>query len=91
MRGTLVSRVSSAKGKRITPAYAGNTIKVSVTEISRRDHPRVCGEHQNKILPGAYINGSPPRVRGTRHVVTVVGVEEGITPAYAGNTLHKAK
>ncbi len=50
------------------------------------DHPRVCGEHKMWFVTMILIVGSPPRVRGTRHIQTQTRAKGGITPACAGNT-----
>ena len=50
------------------------------------DHPRVCGEHQLDALVGGIRTGSSPRMRGTPLVVWGDSCDEGIIPAYAGNT-----
>ena len=70
----------------IIPAYAGSTYCNASTICTRRDHPRVCGEHP---LPRLYMQrwvGSSPRMRGA-HPVDLAHVRQvGIIPAYAGST-----
>ena len=51
-----------------------------------RDHPRVCGEHQNNILQTHGCLGSSPRMRGARRVPARREGVGGIIPAYAGST-----
>ena len=51
MRGTLPKRVMADNLVGIIPAYAGNTLSRSHGVLDRRDHPRVCGEHQNTTSP----------------------------------------
>ena len=51
------------------------------------DHPRVCGEHFQFVVPAAQSAGSSPRMRGTRMAMSVLLISPGIIPAYAGNTL----
>ena len=41
------SRMRKAKDFGIIPACAGNTWRSSTAPRTRRDHPRVCGEHSN--------------------------------------------
>ena len=53
----------------------------------RRDHPRVCGKYTNNQLHALYRPGSPPRMREIRSIFCRVSIFNGITPAYAGNTL----
>ena len=72
----------------ITPAYAGKSSFLSGCTRMPRDHPRVCGE---KLASGFLLRpvlGSPPRMRGKADSVAGVGLETGITPAYAGKSLH---
>ena len=45
MRGTRYERVRFVAELGIIPAHAGNTNSQNATDISRRDHPRACGEH----------------------------------------------
>ena len=53
----------------------------------RRDHPRVCGEKSSLLLLLSGISGSPPRVRGKVHIVTLRHQRRGITPACAGKSI----
>ena len=53
----------------IIPAYAGNTVSHSRTRNATRDHPRVCGEHNNVCHCNSSARGSSPRMRGTRQSV----------------------
>ena len=83
--------IVSQKGKffsfaGIIPAYAGNTMRALASPISRRDHPRVCGEHKDCSYADMYWRGSSPRMRGTRDEIIVYLGNVGIIPAYAGNT-----
>mgnify|MGYP007116431615 CR=1 FL=1 len=66
MRGTRYCRRDPAGLEGFTPAYAGNTRSLRLTNRSFWVHPRVCGEHGNRdvLLERAW--GSPPRTRGTR-------------------------
>ena len=69
---------------RITPACAGKRSRYCKQVSFHRDHPRVCGEKQQKGYKCDPVAGSPPRVRGkvARHTVCVSG--RRITPACAG-------
>ena len=70
----------------IIPAYAGSTITYISLQPGERDHPRVCGEHDNaNIFPHA-APGSSPRMRGARHSIGNALNRVGIIPAYAGST-----
>ena len=53
-----------------------------------RDHPRGCGEQTASAASAAFTSGSPPRVRGTVYSDVLFIVEQGITPAGAGNRFH---
>lgn len=72
----------------ITPAYAGKRGLSTTTGRGWKDHPRVCGEKKAELTPDELSRGSPPRMRGNVHVSPgqVGGV--GITPAYAGKSVH---
>ena len=50
-------------------------------------HPHVCGEHEGSNLPAACVQGSSPRMRGTRLYDGVHILAAGLIPTYAGNTL----
>ena len=86
MRGTqyLVHFVLHLLG--IIPAYAGNTNPFTSYSITDEDHPRVCGEHPIPHIPRDVTQGSSPRMRGTPLYSTPIGWNDGIIPAYAGNT-----
>ena len=66
MRGTLALSVVSLPSAGIIPAYAGNTSFSEFYNTVDRDHPRVCGEHINANTTQLNIQGSSPRMRGTR-------------------------
>ena len=70
----------------IIPAYAGNTQPVSPCRQCNRDHPRVCGEHNDDTTPDYGDVGSSPRMRGTPVSCQFSWHGWGIIPAYAGNT-----
>ena len=75
----------------ITPAYAGNTLRSQCSSIYTRDHPRVCGEHVFGDRPRNLHGGSPPRMRGTPDQAITQAISDGITPAYAGNTIRQCE
>ena len=69
---------------RITPACAGKSWYELGGLLSRRDHPRVCGEKSVVERVAPLRLGSPPRVRGkVRDVLLSIGIIR-ITPACAG-------
>ena len=86
VRGTLTEADGWKGMTGIIPACAGNTICRQLGISYKRDHPRVCGEHALAVGVACVDQGSSPRVRGTRHVLAVVGRVAGIIPACAGNT-----
>ena len=53
---------------------------------SAKDHPRVCGEQFIYAREVVGDQGSPPRVRGTGFVFTIIVPFCRITPACAGNS-----
>ena len=69
---------------RITPAYAGKSVRLFGLQGPGRDHPRVCGEKLKAKAVGAMASGSPPRMRGKGKRVLQNLERVGITPAYAG-------
>ena len=71
---------------RITPAYAGKTLRISKHRFRSADHPRVCGENNFESSKLGHVNGSPPRMRGKPLKYLMIFKREGITPAYAGKT-----
>ena len=86
MRGTLRISIRRNIGNGIIPAYAGNTFHGPMTNCVRRDHPRVCGEHRSRRFRKFLLQGSSPRMRGTRAVCDGESCRIRIIPAYAGNT-----
>ena len=88
MRETLIFVASSPLLVRITPAYAGNTFLLSLFYLGGEDHPRVCGKHETVNFQILLTKGSPPRMRETRNGKLSNFANQGITPAYAGNTAY---
>ena len=72
---------------RITPAPAGNIIILQTVTLSRKDHPRACGEHMRIRNEKDIQKGSPPRLRGTSMLKRLFRATYRITPAPAGNML----
>ena len=87
-RGTLVIVVHNSAINRITPAYAGNTLRDATCVATPKDHPRLRGEHISVDLSKYDGQGSPPPTRGTPQRKQTDDRPVRITPAYAGNTLH---
>ena len=88
MRGKGLCNPQGVSVTRITPAYAGKRCRNPIIAQARGDHPRVCGEKNWSVGVSDYLKGSPPRMRGkvTKYVCKPQGV--GITPAYAGKSVH---
>ena len=70
----------------ITPAHAGNTQWNIHEDRENRDHPRTRGEYFRFSLRTSDVSGSPPHTRGILVIVHGNQMQDGITPAHAGNT-----
>ena len=70
----------------IIPAYAGSTRGKHRNGNRSWDHPRVCGEHIDGIIPCLIWTGSSPRMRGALCPILATSPEWRIIPAYAGST-----
>ena len=86
MRGTPKRVMVNTRSNGIIPAYAGNTVNTPGGEVLYRDHPRVCGEHAETVKNDRTLPGSSPRMRGTLDLNRGPLGNNGIIPAYAGNT-----
>ena len=86
MRGTRLVKNVELKNAGIIPAYAGNTSVRLESRSRRRDHPRICGEHWWGAAVDVVDEGSSPHMRGTHNILLQRLRDEGIIPAYAGNT-----
>ena len=88
MRGK--AAVSRAAGVEvgITPAYAGKRLVVNMVSMHLKDHPRLCGEKGDLEIAMIPESGSPPPMRGKAVPYTRKICLYGITPAYAGKSLH---
>ena len=76
---------------RITPALAGSTELLPLTDCGTGDHPRACGEHCHESFCFVHTGGSPPRLRGARAFGPHAGWRGGITPALAGSTFSRVR
>ena len=84
MRGKAKCQLDNVRCGRITPAYAGKSGIVLLPLIGYEDHPRVCGEKQNRRTKTMKATGSPPRMRGKEVKSNHIVLPPRITPAYAG-------
>ena len=91
MRGTLRRFWRCALADGIIPAYAGNTCGLVPHAFFGKDHPRVCGEHNDNDGESIEDLGSSPRMRGTLWISVSERDGHGIIPAYAGNTVTHLK
>ena len=86
VRGKARRTPTQPRKPRITPACAGKSVGGALGSIVQGDHPRVCGEKQQRNLSCLVCKGSPPRVRGKDEGRCYMPLEEGITPACAGKS-----
>ena len=86
LRGTPFELVRLVLDRGIIPALAGNTRSSSTRHPVPWDHPRACGEHNQRTFAAEPSLGSSPRLRGTHPVPTTRPPPTGIIPALAGNT-----
>ena len=90
MRGKGIVHVLVPEELRITPAYAGKSLLNTDNTTAARDHPRVCGEKPPSCPEMSTNEGSPPRMRGKDGVSGACHSPPGITPAYAGKSVHRS-
>ena len=86
VRGTVILTCKSIPCIGITPAGAGNSCFQHVHLALIKDHPRGCGEQFAMPSIRVPCGGSPPRVRGTDFQIVRYTLDQGITPAGAGNS-----
>ena len=84
MRGKVKTEFIPFQKQRITPAYAGKSLEISLTQQACQDHPRLCGEKTCFFRSLRSEIGSPPPMRGkvTDSIENIFDCR--ITPAYAG-------
>ena len=85
-RGALVEHVFAARQIGIIPACAGSTTASRSRSGASWDHPRMRGEHLERILTVDMSEGSSPHARGAPRRPGPQGVRGGIIPACAGST-----
>ena len=86
VRGALAAYLHSAVAPGIIPACAGSTDGNVGPATVRRDHPRMCGEHQTGCAQSIQSSGSSPHVRGALARLPAWRACHGIIPACAGST-----
>ena len=87
MRGSLKCPLKFSAVRGIIPAHAGLTGILLRKRMSKRDHPRACGAHSNRLPMILTIVGSSPRMRGSPQSSVKYNRARGIIPAHAGLTL----
>ena len=85
VRGTAIAYGVTIDQLGIIPARAGNSCCRAPRWLTRRDHPRACGEQAMSSRIVSCMSGSSPRVRGTAHAPARARARAGIIPARAGN------
>ena len=70
----------------ITPAYAGKRRPPQNAIVTKRDHPRLCGEKCVQNSGSSRFKGSPPPMRGKVFFSGWILDQVRITPAYAGKS-----
>ena len=86
MRGKERCKVADAPKVRITPAYAGKSVRAVWKRKFMPDHPRLCGEKVSVLSKTGLSLGSPPPMRGKVPAAPSLPAAPGITPAYAGKS-----
>ena len=86
VRGTQDRHHDDRGTGRFIPACAGNTWSSRPETRYGSVHPRVCGEHLMRCQRSTPLNGSSPRVRGTRRRGVSGRAAARFIPACAGNT-----
>mgnify|MGYP006882881248 CR=1 FL=1 len=86
MRGKALTPLLMCTTTRITPAYAGKSLRASPPCTTTWDHPRVCGEKSVWHFQLRPVVGSPPRMRGKDDRPCAYDHTDRITPAYAGKS-----
>ena len=89
MRGKEHRTFEASHASRITPAYAGKSLRFQAAFCCIWDHPRLCGEKDLLKKIGLIEIGSPPPMRGKEKFWRKMVQVEGITPAYAGKSQSK--
>ena len=86
MRGKVTYSSEFRAYIRITPAYAGKSLRFLTRNQHFQDHPRLCGEKGKQGKSKQNQLGSPPPMRGKGRRVVRRHTGQRITPAYAGKS-----
>ena len=86
MRGKERAYLGTGIHSGITPACAGKRPAPPAQLPLLKDHPRVCGEKDERIAQSDELAGSPPRMRGKGNLKIALVLGVGITPAHAGKS-----
>ena len=84
MRGKVWQVFDTLDDSRITPAYAGKSFAGNFAAEHWQDHPRLCGEKEQRVARISVMSGSPPPMRGKAAEGKYFFECTRITPAYAG-------
>ena len=85
-RGARHRAVCRVRGLGIIPACAGSTCTRSTLQSAAWDHPRMRGEHLDRMFVFPLTEGSSPHARGALNAVGSELRGRGIIPACAGST-----
>ena len=85
-RGRRAGRVRESLQQRLTPAWAGKTMRVKRLRVMATTHPRVGGEDPPSSSSPVAATDSPPRGRGRRPPGRPDRLQVRLTPAWAGKT-----
>ena len=86
VRGKRRRECAHGRPRGLIPARAGKTRASPWQRLSRRAHPRACGENDGGPTRRITDDGSSPRVRGKRVDPIEEAAESGLIPARAGKT-----
>ena len=85
-RGALCAQPRIPRNLRIIPAYAGSTRGPGRRRTRSADHPRIRGEHKERMVADEANSGSSPHTRGAPLGLLSRPRRMRIIPAYAGST-----
>ena len=87
-RGKACHVLDALHSLRITPAWAGKSIRKRAWRSQAGDHPRVGGEKFPVLTLLPWLKGSPPRGRGKVYSMMHSSISIRITPAWAGKSFY---